>query len=320
MSPRVSVVVPVWNNRSLTLDCLASLRERASGTSFRIVVVDNGSTDGIETDLERMEREGAIRRVRNETNLGYAKATNQGIEAGLDAEFQLLLNNDTLALDGWLDALVEDLEGHPEADIAGSLLLYPEGDAIQHAGMVAGRSRGELKVVHRWQLRSLGRTPEALQAGNVDAVTGASLLVRTRAIRDFGALSEDYRNGFEDLDFCFRVGAAGRAVRYVPASRLVHLESRTPGRRAHEEANAALFQARWGSRAFPVQAGFEAILREVRLRKKLERVPGDPVLLARLAGVVRSRGDGEAEELLARIPGSDAGWMRKLMAGWIARH
>jgi GT2 family glycosyltransferase len=267
-----------------------------------------------------MEREGGIVLVRNSSNLGYAKATNQGLDAGLDAEYQLLLNNDTLALDGWLDALVDDLDVHPEADIAGSLLLYPEGDAIQHAGMVAGRCRGELKVVHRWQLRSLRRTPEALLAGNVDAVTGASLLVRTSAIRRFGALSEEYRNGFEDLDFCFRLGAADRAVRYVPASRLIHLESRTPGRRSHEDANAALFKASWGTRPrVEADSGFDTILREVRLRKRLERHPADPWVLARLARIVRPRGDGEADELVARISGTDVGWLSRSVACWIGR-
>jgi len=319
MNPRVSVVVPVWNNRDLTLACLASLRERPSRATFRIVVVDNGSTDGVESDLAAMEREGAIVLVRNPSNLGYARATNQGIEAGLDAEYQLLLNNDTLALDGWLDALVDDLDAHPEADIAGSLLLYPGGDAIQHAGMVAGRCGRELKVVHRWQFRSLGRTPEASRPEGIDAVTGASLLVRTAAIRLHGALSEEYRNGFEDLDFCLRLRAAGRAVRYVPGSKLIHLESRTPGRRSHEEANAALFQARWGTGASSsASPAFDAILREVRLRKRLERNPADPWDLARLARVVRPRGDGEADELVARISGCQ-GWWRRSVARWLAR-
>jgi len=312
MAPRVSVVVPVWNNRGLTLSCIGSLRRIPSKTAFRLVVVDNGSEDGIERDLAEMASRDELTLVRNATNLGYAKATNQGVLAGAGEEFVLFLNNDTLALDGWLDGLVADLDAHPSAAVAGSLLLYEDARTIQHAGMVAGRNQGELKVVHRWQFRDLDRAPEALEPAGVDAVTGASMLVRRSAFERCGLLSEDYVNGFEDIDFCFRVRSAGAEIRYAPASRLIHLESRTPGRRVHESGNARLFQARWGSATFPDTRGFALALQETRLRKRLERDPADGAALRKLSELVAPRGDGESAELAARYAALP--WRRRFAA------
>ena len=183
---RVSVVVPVWNNRELTRDFLHSLRVQRDTTAYRLVVVDNGSTDGIQTDLVEAAGRGELDLVRNEENLGYARATNQGIPVHPETEFVLLLNNDMIALPGWLDGLVGELEAHPEADVAGSLLLYEDRDTIQHAGMSAGRVDGRVTVIHRWQFRRLGRTPQACRSQDVAAVTGASMLVRRDAFRQIG--------------------------------------------------------------------------------------------------------------------------------------
>jgi len=314
MAARVLVVVPVWNNRSLTIDCLESLAREGARTSFEIAVVDNGSNDGVEDDLRRLSDSGLIHLVRNASNLGYARATNQGVAAVADTEFVLLLNNDTLALPGWLDGLVDDLDRHPEADVAGSLLVYGDRTTIQHAGMVAGRIRGRLLMFHRWQFRTLQRTPEALRAGEVDAVTGASLLVRRRTFESVGGLSERYVNGFEDSDFCWKVSTSGRKIRYVPSSRLVHLESRTPGRRRMEEANARLFQATWGHLAVETSEDFHRDLRELRLRRRLEHRPDDPLLLRPLLRLVEPRHDGEAESLRSRIESSPSPRWKKSLA------
>lgn len=312
---RVSVVVPVWNNRGLTRDFLGSLAASTDATPFRLVVVDNGSTDGVQTDLVQAAGRGELDLVRNEENLGYARATNQGIAVHPETEYVLLLNNDMIALPGWLDGLVGELEAHPGADVAGSLLLYEDRETIQHAGMSAGRVKGRVTSIHRWQFRRLGRTPEALRAQEVVAVTGASMLVRREAFRRLGVLSEGYLNGFEDLDFCWRIRRDGRSIRYAPASRLVHLESRTPGRRAREEANRALFDTMWGKTHVATEVGFLEDLRELRLRRRLETQPTNPWALAGLRRLVAPRRDGEAVELEARLAGSDATPWRK----WLAR-
>lgn len=314
-SERVSVVVPVWNNRDLTRAFLDSLKAQPTRTSYRLVVVDNGSEDGIQDDLREAADRGELDLVRNEENLGYARATNQGIAVHPGSELVLLLNNDMIALPGWLDGLVEELDAFAQCDAVGSLLLYEDRRSIQHAGMTAGRVRGRITAIHRWQYRLLERTPEAETGGEVLAVTGASMLVRREALERVGTLREGYLNGFEDLDLCWRIRNGGRSIRYAPRSRLVHLESRTPGRRAREEANRALFDEFWGQTPLETREDFLADLRELRLRRRLEREPTDPWALSGLRKLVAVRRDGEAAELDHRLASSPAGRLGK----WLAR-
>lgn len=315
MAPeRVSVVVPVWNNRALTRTFLDSLKSLPPRASYRLVVVDNGSEDGIQDDLREAAGRGELDLVRNAENLGYARATNQGIAVHPGSELVLLLNNDMIALPGWLDGLVEEMDAHPNADAVGSLLLYEDLRSIQHAGMTAGRVRGRITAIHRWQYRMLERTPQAETGGEVVAVTGASMLVRRSAFERVGTLSEGYLNGFEDLDLCWRIRRGGRTIRYTPRSRLVHLESRTPGRRNREEANRALFDEVWGTSPLETGEDFLADLRELRLRRRLEVEPGNPWALAGLRRIVDGREDGEAAELEARLASSPSSWLTKAAA------
>lgn len=150
----------------------------------------------------------------------------------------VFLNDDTELLSGWLEPLVEAFDD-PKVGCAGVKLVYPDG-RLQHAG-VSFRQRDGL-------LEAFNITDTDPGTRNVEAVTGACLAIRAELFRELGGFDESFRNGYEDVDLCLRVRQAGRLIRYVAESVVVHLESASgPARWAHVRENIALLQERWNA-------------------------------------------------------------------------
>jgi GT2 family glycosyltransferase/Flp pilus assembly protein TadD/predicted O-methyltransferase YrrM len=236
-----SIIIPVWNKRELTEQCLSELARVTTGISYEVIVVDNHSTDDTAQFLNQLS--GDIQIIRNSENLGFAKACNQGAQAAR-GRFLIFLNNDTIPLSNWLPALVAEVTSHPEVGIVGSKLLY-EDDTIQHAGVVF--SREGLMPYHLY--RHFHRDhPAVNQRRTFQSVTAACLLIRREIFETAGGFDEGFQNGLEDVDLCLKVSDKGWQIVYQPLSMLYHLESQTPGRKTYEQANALRFLKRWGQR------------------------------------------------------------------------
>ena len=235
-----SIIIPVWNNADLTKQCLTALADITGGVNYEVVVVDNGSTDGVQDFLQTLG--GDVQVIRNQDNLGFAKACNQGARAA-QGEFLVFLNNDTIPLKGWLAALVEEARAHPDVAIVGSKLLYEDG-TVQHAGVAFSREWFMPYHIYR------GADAHAAcvsRRRELHCVTAACMLVRREVFEQVGGFDEGYRNGFEDVDLCLKIQEQKWKIVYQPQSVLYHLESRTPGRKAHEGDNSRLLRARWGA-------------------------------------------------------------------------
>jgi GT2 family glycosyltransferase len=236
--PAVSIVIPVYNRLDLTRQCLESLASTV-GSFAETIVVDNASQDGT---WEFLRTCTAVRRIRNTQNLGFAAACNQGA-AESKSRYLVFLNNDTIALPGWLEALVETIERHSTAAIVGSRLLYPDG-TIQHAGVAMSRLFRAPYHIYRGVG---GNDPVVSYPREFRAVTGACMLVRRSTFESVGGFDDGFRNGFEDIDLCLKVRVRGGRILYEPRSTLYHLEGQTPGRSDHDRENLRRFHARWGA-------------------------------------------------------------------------
>jgi GT2 family glycosyltransferase len=244
---RASVVIPVFNRSALTRACLDALSGAPLGVEAEIVVVDDGSIDDTPALLAGRLAAGApLRVVRHARNGGFATACNDGAAAA-GGEYVVFLNNDTLPRPGWLAALVAEADAHPEAAAVGAKLLFPDG-TVQHAGVVVGEDRNPHHVYAGFP----GDHPAVNRARPFQVVTAACLLVRRAIFTAAGGFDPAFRNGHEDVDLCLRLGEAGWAVRYCPASVVVHLESATRARRSPEAAaNGRLYRERWEARVEP---------------------------------------------------------------------
>ncbi len=239
--PIVSIVIPVFNKWEYTAKCLEMLSRNTAGHPYEVVVVDNASSDGTRAGLAAWP---ALRVQRNRSNLGFAKACNQGARMAR-GKYLLFLNNDTEPLAGWLEPLVRILDEEPEVAIVGSRLLFPDG-TLQHAGVeIASAAPLPISPQHIDYRRPASRSTKRLE---LDAVTGACFIIRRQAFFAAGGFDEGYVNGCEDIDLCLTVKAAGGRVVYTPESTLVHHESVSDGRFLYVSENMVRFHQRWMDR------------------------------------------------------------------------
>ena len=235
-----SIIIPVFNRCELTRQCLTHLSEVTRGCTYEVIIVDNASTDETKDFLTTLA--GDIQIIRNTENLGFAKACNQGA-ASARGQFLVFLNNDTIPKEGWLIALLEEVRNHPEVVVVGSKLLYPDG-TIQHAGVVFSR-------ISPTPYHIYSSVPETLPAVNrrreFQVVTAACMLARRDEFNAVGGFDEGYKNGFEDVDLCLKIGQRGGKIVYQPKSVLYHLESQSPGRKdkRNEAENTMRLLAKW---------------------------------------------------------------------------
>lgn len=249
-APVVSIVIPLFNHVELTTMCLESLAEHTEDGTYEVILVDNGSSDATPDLLACLE--GNVKILRNETNLGFATACNQGAELASTPNV-LFLNNDIEAKPGWLPPLLDVLNSDPSVGIVGSRLLFPDG-TIQHAGVaLLGREQHQILLgAFHMHYAEPGDCAEAAQAMNLQVVTGACLLVRRSIFTDVGGFDTYFWNGCEDVDFCLKVRAKGWNVVYEPASALVHHESMSgPQRFSRTRSNEALLASRWFGKVEP---------------------------------------------------------------------
>ncbi len=220
---KLTVLVVTWNSEADIADCLDAVS--FAGTS-ETVVVDNDSRDGTRRLLEGR---GDIRLITNRRNLGYARATNQGIELAR-GEYVLLLNPDAVPEPDALDLLVSTLDGHPEAGGAAARLLNTDG-TTQHSI----RSFPDAATL-LWELTGFARLfPRSRRFGRwrmawfdydrpaeVDQPMASCLLVRRRVLRELGGLDESFPIFFNDVDLSRRMLQAGWKTLYVPDARVRH--------------------------------------------------------------------------------------------------
>lgn len=247
--PRCSIIIPLFNRADLTRGCLETLIEHTPSDLYEVVLVDNGSTDGTGELLTQLDGELVI--IRNEKNLGFAAACNQGAEAA-STGLLLFLNNDTRLLPGWLEPLLAASVDFPEVGAVGAKLLYPNG-TIQHAGIV---------LIYNSFLGIFGGSnhlagessdlPVANEAQYYQAVTGAVMLVRREAFDQVSGFDTGYWNGNEDVDICLKLGKQGWKILYQPASTVIHLESQSGDERIIKfDENNELLKRRWLQEVVP---------------------------------------------------------------------
>lgn len=225
MMPPVWIIVVNWNQQQLTLECLASLRA-AADPACRVLLVDNGSTDGSAAAVRREFPEVEV--LETGVNLLYAGGNNAGIVRALaeGAQLIVLLNNDTVVDPGCMRHLRSRMEADPRCGIAGPKIYYAGArDRIWYAGGEMSFWKGEL-----WH-RGIRESDHGQYdvPGKTGYVTGCCLMIRREALERAGMLDESFRMYGEDADLCMRVRRAGFDIQYEPAARVWHKISVSSG-------------------------------------------------------------------------------------------
>lgn len=241
-----SIIIPAFNKAELTRHCLDTLRPTLEGAGAgEVIVVDNASSD----DTPQMLAEFPwVTVIRNEQNLGFAAANNQGARAARGRHL-VLLNNDTEAKPGWLATML-DAARQEDVGAVGARLLYP-GGALQHAGVFfAPLVLGKAGFYAAHDLAgAAGTHPYASVRRDFQAVTAACLVTPRELYLDLGGLDEGYWNGYEDVDYCLKVGKRGLRVVCAGDAVLTHFESQSGVERFRQVSwNVARLADRWNGR------------------------------------------------------------------------
>lgn len=225
-SPLTFIVMLNWNQAGLTLACLDSLAE-VTYPNFRIVLVDNGSTDGSVPRIRARYPELHI--IENGENLGFSPANNLGIEHALakGAEYVLLLNNDTVVAPDFLEPLIETAESSPDVGVVSPKIYYlDEPQRIWYGGGYIDWKTGLTAHLRVGQVDS-DEPDQAIQ--EVSFVSGCAMCVKRAVLETVGLMDGRFFLYYEDTDWCARINHAGFRCLYVPHSKIWHKVSASTG-------------------------------------------------------------------------------------------
>jgi len=219
-SSSVTVIIVNWNGGALLKDCLLRLKCQ-SLTPNRILVMDNGSTDGSHKYAEEIEGI-TLRKLGH--NFGFAVANNRAI-AECTTDFVALLNPDAFAEPDWLENLIKTAQKYPDIAAFGSRqLIHGSNDKIDGIGDIYHFSG----LVWR---NHYGRTQSNsdLKACEIFSPCAGAVLYSRNALIEIGGFDEDYFCYVEDVDLGFRLRLAGYKSQYVPEAIVYHVGSATTG-------------------------------------------------------------------------------------------
>lgn len=225
----LSVSVVSYRTPTLLRECLSALERERAHLELEVTVVDNASGDG-SADMVSAHFPW-VRLIRNERNRGFGAAHNQAMRLASGRNL-LILNSDTIPDVGALRGLVEFLDGHPSAAVAGPRLRHPDGTVqpsrrrfptlatLLFESTQLQRFWPDNAVLRRYYVAD--RSDDEPQ--EVDWLVGACLCVRASAAADVGLFDERFFLYSEEIDWCRRFRAPGWHIAYVPGAGVVHLE------------------------------------------------------------------------------------------------
>lgn len=227
MNAVISIIIVNYNAGHLLHSCIDSLL--ACPLELEIIVVDNASTDGSIDCLLDLPQ---VKIVCNPINTGFSAACNQGLKFA-NADFLLFLNPDCSFVPGTLKQLLRSLQAHEQVGMVGGLLANPDGSeqpggrrAVPTPWRSFVRAFGLSHFANRWPRLffdfHLHKQPLPAQPIEVEAISGACMLVKREAMDDVGLWDEGYFLHCEDLDWCMRFRQRGWKVMFVPSARMTH--------------------------------------------------------------------------------------------------
>lgn len=241
--PKLAIVILNYRTPNLVVDCLRSFAPEVVAGRDVAVVVDNQSGDGspevIEAAIsaEKWQWASLIRSPRND---GFSAGNNVGIQT-VEADAYFLVNSDTIARPGILNALHDAMDHYPRAGIISPRLEWPDGEGqiscFRHISptseFLEAAKTGPISKLLRGREVAIDLSEAPLQP---KWTSFASVLVRKPVIDTVGLMDEGFFMYFEDVDYCRRVNEAGWQIQHVPTARMVHLRGGTSEVKAAAQA------------------------------------------------------------------------------------
>jgi GT2 family glycosyltransferase len=247
----LSVLIVSWNVRDLLLACLESVYAslRSSDSENEVLVVDNASGDGSAQAVAA--RFPQVELIANSENRGFAAANNQALDRAT-GHYLVLLNPDTVLVDGALEVLLSFMGETESAGMCGPRLVYQDG-SFQHSAFrfpTLAQAFFDFFPVHPRLLDSRlnGRYPREWYASGrpfaIDHPLGACMTLRAEAVRQVGGLDEQFFMYCEEVDWAMRIARAGWGIYCVPKAEVIHYAGQST-RQFRDEMFVALWRSRF---------------------------------------------------------------------------
>lgn len=219
---RLSIVVINYNTRDLTLKCIRSLinqyKKQIYDKEFEIIVVDNASKDGSVQSFKTIKE---IILIENKENFGFSKGNNIGAKKA-SGKYILFLNSDTEVKDKGILGMIDFLEQNPKVGILGGKLLNSDGSIQPSSEKFYSLANLIVVLLGGERAGLIRKNPNSLE--KVDAVSGASLMIRRNLFEELKGFDENFFMYMEDMEICYRAEKKGFYTYFFPEIELIHKE------------------------------------------------------------------------------------------------
>jgi len=224
--PDVLAVIVNWNGKDDVLECLKSLvNANYPKDKFKILVVDNGSSDGSQAAISKTYPNVAL--IKNSKNLGYVRAVNRGINQGLewDVEYVWICNNDIVVHEDALTQLVKIGQSDTKIGVVAPVVYsYRQPQTIDNIGYKINFWIGRLKKLKYKE----GIFPDPRsRMSDVDSNLGCSNIIKTSLIQTIGMFNPIYKIYFEETDYNVRAKRSGFRVVIARNAKVWHKTAST---------------------------------------------------------------------------------------------
>ena len=210
--PLVSIIVLNLNGKRHLQRCFTSLKKQAY-SKVEVIMVDNGSVDDSIAFVKKNFPH--VQLVMNSTNLGFARACNQGSQVA-KGKYLFFLNNDATIEKSTLKKLVLFMEKNKKVALVGPVVYKKDKISMESAGLVPTLSG------FFYHPPLLGKKPL-----ETFGITGAAMLTREDVFRKIGGFDSDFFIYSEDIDLCTRIKMTGGKVYVLPETKVFHLHGQT---------------------------------------------------------------------------------------------
>ncbi len=215
-SIKIGIATPVHNRRELTLLCLRSLaRINKERFDIRIVIVDDGSTDGTSEAIERDFP--SVEVVKADGSLWFTEGTNVGVRRLLEdnPDYVLMINDDQVFDENFLETMVETAEKYPRSIVGSLLLLWDAPHKLFQVAPVWDTWQGGWQL---WEHQTVWTIPK--KPWQVDIIVGNCVLVPVEAIREAGLMNSKRYPNFGDAEYTPRLKRKGWKLLIEPRARV----------------------------------------------------------------------------------------------------
>lgn len=223
--PEVTIIIPNYNGMAYLETCLTSLQKQTV-SEFRVLIVDNGSSDGSLAWIDEHCKE--VKVLALDKNYGFCTAVNKGIEAS-DTPYVILLNNDTEAEPEFVEALLLEIKKSTNIfscqakmmDFKNRQIMDDAGDYYCALGWAFAKGKGRKEQLY------MEKTP-------IFASCAGAAIYRRSIFEEIGYFDEGHFAYLEDIDIGYRAKIYGYTSYFVPSARVYHMGSATTGSRYNE--------------------------------------------------------------------------------------